>query len=181
MSVIGKSTLLPCIYDNYRPLRGVIRVRDGADWVDIAADHQRRILGLRRTVIGHVSQFLRVIPRVAAIDLVTELLRLRGVDTSEARERAATILQRLNPPEQLWGIPPATFSGGEQQRINVARLLVADYPVLLLDEPTASLDAGNRVAVTALIRDAVARPCSVFFTTQPCVAPSPGLLPEEQP
>ena len=161
-SGIGKSTLLRCIYGNYRPLCGVIRVRDGANLVDIAAAHPRRILGLRRTVIGHVSQFLRVIPRVAAIDLVMEPLRLRGVDTDEARERAATILQRLNLPEQLWEIPPATFSGGEQQRINAERVLVAGYPVLLLDEPTASLDAGNRDAVTALIRDAVARGAAVL-------------------
>lgn len=161
-SGIGKSTLMRCIYGNYRPQKGQIRVRHAEDWVDVTAAEPRRILDLRRSVIGHVSQFLRVIPRVAALDLVAEPLLEREVAADEARERAATLLARLNLPEQLWSLPPATFSGGEQQRVNVARGFVSDFPVLLLDEPTASLDAENRDAVIGLIREAVAKGAAVL-------------------
>lgn len=152
----GKSTLLRCLYGNYLATEGSIRVRDGADWVELTGAPEQRILRLRRDVIGYVSQFLRVIPRVATLDVVAEPLRERGVDAGQARDRAAELLARLNVPQRLWNLPPATFSGGEQQRVNIARGFIGGHPVLLLDEPTASLDADNRAVVVALIREAVA-------------------------
>jgi alpha-D-ribose 1-methylphosphonate 5-triphosphate synthase subunit PhnL len=152
----GKSTLLRCLYGNYLATSGSIRVRDGDDWTDLTRAPEQRILQLRRDVIGYVSQFLRAIPRVATLDVVADPLRQRGVAIAPARERAAELLERLRLPRRLWDLPPATFSGGEQQRVNIARGFIGGHPLLLLDEPTASLDAGNREVVVALIRDAVA-------------------------
>ena len=153
----GKSTLLRCLYGNYLATEGSIQVRDGAEWVELTRAPEPRILRLRRDVIGYVSQFLRVIPRVGTLDVVAEPLRERGVDADTARERAGALLRRLNVPQRLWSLPPATFSGGEQQRVNIARGFIGGHPVLLLDEPTASLDADNRAVVVALIREAVAQ------------------------
>ncbi|MCK8785729.1 phosphonate C-P lyase system protein PhnL [Roseomonas sp. NAR14] len=149
----GKSSLLRMIHGNYRCDHGSIRVRDGAEWVDVATAAPRRVLALRRDVMGYVSQFLRVIPRVGALDLVAAAAREGGLDAAAARERARRLLSLLNLPERLWDLPPATFSGGEQQRVNIARGLAADRPLLLLDEPTASLDARNRDVVVSLIRE----------------------------
>jgi len=157
----GKSTILRCIYGNYRPDAGRVLVRSDAGLVDLAAASPREILALRRSTLGYVSQFLRVVPRVPAIELVMEPLLERGMSLIEARERGTAILDRLDIPARLWDLPPATFSGGEQQRVNIARGLVAERPVLLLDEPTASLDAANRAAVVALIREAKARGTTV--------------------
>ena len=109
------------------------------------------MLDVRRDTIGYVSQFLRTVPRVSALDVVAEPLAARGVDREAARERARELLARLNLPERLWSLPPATFSGGEQQRVNIARGFITDHPILLLDEPTASLDATNREVVIGLI------------------------------
>ncbi|AMH04851.1 phosphonate C-P lyase system protein PhnL [Achromobacter xylosoxidans] len=150
----GKSTLLRCLYGNYLATEGSIRVRAEDDWVELVGAPEQRILALRRDVIGYVSQFLRVIPRVSALDVVAEPLRMAGIDAGEARERAAAMLRRLNVPQRLWGLAPATFSGGEQQRVNIARGFIARHPILLLDEPTASLDPDNRAVVVALIREA---------------------------
>ncbi|WP_107316755.1 phosphonate C-P lyase system protein PhnL [Achromobacter xylosoxidans] len=150
----GKSTLLRCLYGNYLATEGSIRVRAGDDWVELVGAPEQRILALRRDVIGYVSQFLRVIPRVSALDVVAEPLRMAGIDAGEARERAAAMLRRLNVPQRLWRLAPATFSGGEQQRVNIARGFIARHPILLLDEPTASLDPDNRAVVVALIREA---------------------------
>lgn len=152
----GKSTLLRCLYGNYLATEGSIRMRDGERWVELTRAPEQQILRLRRDVIGYVSQFLRVIPRVSTLDVVAEPLRERGQDAEAAREQAAALLRRLNVPQRLWGLPPATFSGGEQQRVNIARGFIGGHPVLLLDEPTASLDADNRAVVVALIREAVA-------------------------
>ena len=152
----GKSTLLRCLYVNYLATEGSIRVRDGAHWVELTRAPEQAVLQLRRDVIGYVSQFLRVIPRVCTLDVVAEPLRERGLGADEAREQAAALLRRLNVPQRLWSLPPATFSGGEQQRVNIARGFIGGHPVLLLDEPTASLDADNRAVVVALIREAVA-------------------------
>ncbi|QEQ25021.1 phosphonate C-P lyase system protein PhnL [Achromobacter xylosoxidans] len=150
----GKSTLLRCLYGNYLATEGSIRVRAGDSWVELVGAPEQRILALRRDVIGYVSQFLRVIPRVSALDVVAEPLRMAGIDAGEARERASAMLRRLNVPQRLWGLAPATFSGGEQQRVNIARGFIARHPILLLDEPTASLDPDNRAVVVALIREA---------------------------
>ncbi len=147
----GKSSILKMIFGSYRCDCGRILVRDGADVVDVAAADPRKILDLRRRVIGYVSQFLRAVPRVAAIDVVAEPLVVAGAAPEAARARAAELLARLNVPQRMWNLPPATFSGGEQQRINVARGFLPDLPLLLLDEPTASLDAENRAVVVDLI------------------------------
>jgi alpha-D-ribose 1-methylphosphonate 5-triphosphate synthase subunit PhnL len=156
----GKSTLLRCLYGNYLATEGTIRLRDtaaqDAPWVTLSHAPEQVILKLRRDVIGYVSQFLRAIPRVAALDVVADPLQQRGASRDEARARAATLLERLNLPRRLWDLPPATFSGGEQQRVNIARGLIGGHPILLLDEPTASLDADNRAVVVELIREALA-------------------------
>jgi len=147
----GKSSLLKIVYGNYRCDHGTVLVRDGAEAVDVATALPRRLMRLRKTRLAYVSQFLRVIPRVAAIDLVIQAAVDFGVDRDEAEGRARSLLSRLNVPERLWTLPPSTFSGGEQQRVNIARGFVADHDVLLLDEPTASLDAVNRAAVVDLV------------------------------
>lgn len=156
----GKSTLLRAIYANYKVDQGAIRVRPdsrpGTPWTDMAVAAPREILAVRHRTMGYVSQFLRVIPRVATIDIVAEPLRQRGIDEAEARDRAAALLRRLNVPERLWSLAPATFSGGEQQRVNIARGFVADFPILLLDEPTAALDEVNRGIVAEMILEAKA-------------------------
>jgi alpha-D-ribose 1-methylphosphonate 5-triphosphate synthase subunit PhnL len=150
----GKSTLLRAIYGNYLPQRGHILVRHGSETVDMAAAPPRIVLEVRRRSMGFVSQFLRVIPRIATIDIVGEPLRRLGVDAGEARERAGALLARFAIPRRLWSLAPATFSGGEQQRVNIARGLIAGLPILLLDEPTAALDAANRQSVIDAVIEA---------------------------
>jgi alpha-D-ribose 1-methylphosphonate 5-triphosphate synthase subunit PhnL len=149
----GKSSILKMIFGTYRCDSGSIVVRHGGDAVDVATAEPRQILQLRRNALGYVSQFLRAVPRVAAIDVVAEPLVIAGVVRTEARQKAAELLSRLNIPERLWPLPPATFSGGEQQRVNIARGFVSGLPLLLLDEPTASLDAGNRAVVVDLVSE----------------------------
>ena len=149
----GKSSVLKMIYGNYRVDRGRVLVRDGDTLVDVAQADPRRILALRRSTMAYVSQFLRVIPRVTTLDVVAEPFITDGADTAEARRRAGHLLARLNLPERLWGLPPATFSGGEQARVNIARGFAPARPVLLLDEPTASLDAANRSVVVELVAE----------------------------
>jgi alpha-D-ribose 1-methylphosphonate 5-triphosphate synthase subunit PhnL len=139
------------IYGSYRCDQGEILVRHGHALVDIANAQPRQVLHLRRHVIGYVSQFLRVVPRVPALDVVAEALGRSGL--AAGRARAADLLRRLNIPERVWSLPPATFSGGEQQRINIARGFLPELPILLLDEPTASLDADNRRAVVDLVAE----------------------------
>jgi alpha-D-ribose 1-methylphosphonate 5-triphosphate synthase subunit PhnL len=150
----GKSTLLRSLYANYKPDEGRVLVRHEGRWVDMAGSDPRLVLEVRKRTIGYVSQFLRVIPRVPAVDVVAEPLAAFGVELEEARERARRMLARLRIPEKLWGLAPATFSGGEQQRVNIARGFIADFPVLLLDEPTASLDPENRRSVLDIIHEA---------------------------
>jgi alpha-D-ribose 1-methylphosphonate 5-triphosphate synthase subunit PhnL len=157
----GKSSLLRCLYGNYGSSAGQISVLHRDNWVNLGEAQPREVIDVRRATIGYVSQFLRTIPRVAAIDIVAQPLRQRGVDQALARERAAEALGRLNLEERLWELPPATFSGGEQQRVNIAHGLIAGHPILLLDEPTASLDAANRAVVVQLIRDACERGAAV--------------------
>ncbi|MDR3440874.1 phosphonate C-P lyase system protein PhnL [Telmatospirillum sp.] len=153
----GKSTLLRSLYANYKPDAGQILIRHGEAVVDMVSAEPRIVLAVRRYTLGYVSQFLRVIPRVPAIDVVAEPAILAGIPLALAREKAASLLERLNVSRRLWDLAPATFSGGEQQRVNVARGFIVDYPVLLLDEPTASLDAGNRETVVQLMEEAKAR------------------------
>jgi alpha-D-ribose 1-methylphosphonate 5-triphosphate synthase subunit PhnL len=149
----GKSTLLRSLYGNYRPQSGSIRVRHRDGWAELVGAEPRLMLDVRRHTMGFVSQFLRVIPRVATVDVVAEPMLRRGATLEDARRRAEFLLSVLGIPQRLWSLPPATFSGGEQQRVNIARSLITDYPVLLLDEPTASLDVANRDGVIDLIRE----------------------------
>ncbi|MGA7489854.1 MAG: phosphonate C-P lyase system protein PhnL [Xanthobacteraceae bacterium] len=147
----GKSSILKMIFGSYHCDRGRILLRQGADRIDVAAASPRQILAARRRTIGYVSQFLRAVPRVATIDVVAEPLVATGMSRDQARGRAAKLLGRLNIPAPLWGLFPATFSGGEQQRVNIARGFLPDLPILLLDEPTASLDTVNTEVVLDLI------------------------------
>ncbi|MEN7431553.1 phosphonate C-P lyase system protein PhnL [Chromobacterium sp. TRC.1.1.SA] len=153
----GKSTLLKALYANYLVESGRIGVFHQGEWVDMARALPHQIAAVRRHTLGYVSQFLRVIPRVSALDIVAEPLREWGATDAEARLVAGEWLARLNIAERLWSLPPATFSGGEQQRVNIARGMIAPRPILLLDEPTASLDAANRDVVVQLMREALAR------------------------
>ena len=148
----GKSTLMRMVWGNYLAAGGSIRV--GA--LDVATAVPRQIIRLRRDTLGYVSQFLRVVPRVPTLDVVAEPLLNLGVPLDEAQARAAQLLARLNIPQRLWALSPTTFSGGEQQRVNIARGFAHAYPALLLDEPTASLDAVNREVVLTLIEEAKA-------------------------
>jgi alpha-D-ribose 1-methylphosphonate 5-triphosphate synthase subunit PhnL len=149
----GKSSILKMIFGNYRCDTGRIDIRHQGKVVDLASAEPRQILSVRRATIGYVSQFLRAVPRVPTIDVVAEPLVANGTPRAEARDRAGALLRRLNIPERLWRLPPSTFSGGEQQRVNIARGFVSDLPILLLDEPTASLDAANRAVVVELIEE----------------------------
>ena len=157
----GKSTLLRSLYANYKPGSGHIWVRHENTWVDMAGAAPHRVLEVRRKTIGYVSQFLRVIPRIPSRDIVAEPLHALGTDLEAARAKAEELLARLNISKAMWDLAPATFSGGEQQRVNIVRGFVVDYPVLLLDEPTASLDAGNRSVVVELILEAKARGAAI--------------------
>ena len=158
----GKSSILKMVFGNYAADHGSIVVRGPSGAVDVAAASPREVLAARRAAIGYVSQFLHCVPRVAALQIVAEPLIERGVSADEARERAAALLTRLAIPERLWSLPPATFSGGEQQRVNIARGFITELPLLLLDEPTASLDARNRDVVTGLIREKLARGTAIL-------------------
>jgi alpha-D-ribose 1-methylphosphonate 5-triphosphate synthase subunit PhnL len=154
----GKSTLMRMIYGNYRTQSGALRIGG----VDIVRAAPREIIALRRETLGYVSQFLRVVPRVPTLDVVAEPLRLVGVDRAAAEARARELLSHLNIPERLWSLSPTTFSGGEQQRVNIARGFAHAYPAMLLDEPTASLDAANREVVLSLIEEAKARGAAII-------------------
>lgn len=146
----GKSTFLRLLYGNYKATGGAILVRHRGRWFDVVAEAPRVVLDIRRHTLGYVSQFLRVIPRVTTLDIVKDAALQKGVAPDEADARARAVLARLGLPENLWHLAPATFSGGEQQRVNIARSFVAPSPIMLLDEPTASLDAANRDIVIGL-------------------------------
>ncbi len=154
----GKSTLMRMIYGNYLARSGEIRIGD----VDIVQAEPRTVIALRREVLGYVSQFLRVVPRVPTVDVVAEPLRAVGISAADAKARAEALLRQLNIPERLWTLSPTTFSGGEQQRVNIARGFAHSYPAMLLDEPTASLDAANREVVLRLIEEAKARGTAII-------------------
>jgi len=160
-SGMGKSTLLKLIYANYRATRGKILLnRSEQSQIDLTQATARELIQIRQSTIGYVSQFLRVIPRVSALDVVAEPLVEDASNDPEiikdAREKAAQWLTRLRIPERLWSLPPATFSGGEQQRINIARSMIKPRALLLLDEPTASLDPVNTQTVIEMIQESVA-------------------------
>lgn len=157
----GKSTLLRSLYANYLPDSGHIWLRHQDQWLDMVPAEARQIMAVRRHTLGWVSQFLRVIPRISALQVVMQPLLELGIDRQSCRERAEALLDHLNVPRRLWGLAPSTFSGGEQQRVNIARGFIVDYPVLLLDEPTASLDSRNSAAVIGLIERAKDRGAAI--------------------
>lgn len=154
----GKSTLMRMIYGNYLTQEGQILIGD----LDVVQAEPRDIIELRKTTLGYVSQFLRVVPRVSTLNVVAEPLLKIGVESSVAQARAKELLARLRIPENLWQLSPLTFSGGEQQRVNIARGFAHTYPAMLLDEPTASLDARNRETVLSLIEEAKARGAAII-------------------
>lgn len=149
----GKSSVLKSIYRTYLPSSGRLLYETAAGaTLDLALALEHRILELRREEIGFVTQFLHTLPRQKTLDVVAMPLYQQGIDRTEGRARAAELLTELNIPERLWEVPPATFSGGEKQRVNLARGLIASPRLLLLDEPTASLDANTTDRVVALIQ-----------------------------
>ncbi|MES2889083.1 MAG: ATP-binding cassette domain-containing protein [Pseudomonadota bacterium] len=178
----GKSTFMKCLYGSYGADEGRIVLHSAHGPIDLAQATPQEVLSLRRRELAYVSQFLRAVPRVPALEVVVErVLQAQQVplaaaveasaelDAAEAwpgdddrlmaaaREQAQALFSRLNLPRALWELPPATFSGGEQQRVNIARGFIAPARLLLLDEPTASLDAVNRRVVVQLIQEAKAR------------------------
>lgn len=157
----GKSTLLRCLYGNYLAT-GSIRLRHRGHALELVGAEPRQMLAVRRESLGYVSQFLRVIPRVSCLEVVMAPALARGWSREQAQARAQALLARLNIPERLWQLAPGTFSGGEQQRVNLARGFMVQWPVLLLDEPTASLDEANCQVVLALIGEAKAAGAAVI-------------------
>ena len=150
----GKSTLLRMMYGNYLSNSGELKIKAGDYWVDMVTATPRQIVALRKNSIGYVSQFLKTIPRVTTLNVVMQPALERGISQKDAQKRAENLLSRLNIPESLWHLAPSTFSGGEQQRVNIARGFMVSWPILLLDEPTASLDEKNRDVVLELIQEA---------------------------
>lgn len=150
----GKSSILKTIYRTYLSDGGSVRFRrkDGSV-VDLANCPENKILHLRRREIGFVTQFLKVLPRISALDAVAAPLIEIGCAVEEARELARTMLAKLGIRPELFELSPLTFSGGEQQRVNIARGIIAPKDLILLDEPTASLDEHSSEIVLSLLED----------------------------
>jgi alpha-D-ribose 1-methylphosphonate 5-triphosphate synthase subunit PhnL len=146
----GKSSILKCIHRTYLATSGSIVFDSEEGEIDLVSASEHRIIALRRKEIAYVSQFLKVPPRVAARDIVAEPLIRQGRPEAQSRERAESLLEQLNIPGRLHDAYPATFSGGEQQRINIARAVIQGPRLLLLDEPTASLDKDSESLVLHL-------------------------------
>ncbi|MEM9214379.1 MAG: phosphonate C-P lyase system protein PhnL [Cyanobacteria bacterium P01_F01_bin.150] len=157
----GKSTFMRSLYANYRIDSGHIWVQHQETWVDLAQLEPHQLIEVRQHTLGYVSQFLRVIPRVPAVEVAAEPLMELGVEREDACEKVRGLFQRLKLPERLWELSPTTFSGGEKQRVNIARAFSVDYPILLLDEPTSALDAANREVVMQLIEERKADGCAM--------------------
>lgn len=157
----GKSTFMRSLYANYRIDKGSIWVNHRGAWVDLPQLQPHQLLDVRQHTIGYVSQFLRVIPRVPALEVAAEPLLDLGIDADRAYDNIRSLFAQLNLPERLWQLSPTTFSGGEKQRVNIARAFSVNYPILLLDEPTSALDAANRDVVMQLIEARKAQGCAM--------------------
>ncbi|MEM6254896.1 MAG: phosphonate C-P lyase system protein PhnL [Cyanobacteria bacterium P01_D01_bin.156] len=157
----GKSTFMRSLYANYRTDSGSIWVLHQGEWVDLTQLLPHELIEVRQYTVGYVSQFLRVIPRVPAVEVAAEPLMDLGVDSEVAQTKVKELFAQLNLPERLWELSPTTFSGGEKQRVNIARAFSVDYPILLLDEPTSALDAANREVVMQLIEARKSRGCAM--------------------
>lgn len=157
----GKSTLMRSLYGNYRVNSGSIWVNHDGNWVDLTRLQPHELIAVRQKTIGYVSQFLRVIPRVPALEVAAEPLMELGYAPEVAYDKVRELFIRLNLPERLWSLSPTTFSGGEKQRVNIARAFSIGYPILLLDEPTSALDGVNREAVMQLIEERKAQGCGM--------------------
>ncbi len=149
----GKSTLLRTLYRSYLPQSGQVRFQSVHGEIDLARAAEVDIAHLRRTEIGFVTQFLTARPRVSAEDIVAEPLRQAGHGQDDARDAARAALATFGVKPDLWRAYPTTFSGGEQQKVNLARALILPQKLLLLDEPTASLDAQARAALVARLAE----------------------------
>ena len=149
----GKSTLLRSLYANYLPDEGQIQIKHGDEWVDLVTAPARKVVEIRKTTVGWVSQFLRVIPRISALEVVMQPLLDTGVPREACAAKAARLLTRLNVPERLWHLAPSTFSGGEQQRVSIARALCKNPALLLCDEPTGALDYKTGKQILQLLQD----------------------------
>ena len=150
----GKSSVLKTIFRTYLADNGCVWFRrgDGTE-VDLVSCRESRVLDLRRREIGFVTQFLKILPRVSALDAVAAPLIEIGTGEEEARDRARAMLARLGIRPELFDLSPLTFSGGEQQRVNIARGIIAPKELILLDEPTASLDQKSSEVVLDLLDD----------------------------
>ncbi|MEM1254727.1 MAG: phosphonate C-P lyase system protein PhnL [Cyanobacteria bacterium P01_H01_bin.21] len=157
----GKSTFMRALYANYRVDSGSIWVKHRGDWVDLPQLEAHQLIEVRQYTLGYVSQFLRVIPRVPAVEVAAEPLMELGMEPENAKQKVCALFSRLNLPERLWELSPTTFSGGEKQRVNIARAFSMDYPILLLDEPTSALDAANREVVMQLIEERKTQGCAM--------------------
>jgi len=158
----GKSTLMKSLYGNYSVDRGEIWLKHYNNWVDLVKLQPHQVIEVRQQTVGYVSQFLRVIPRVSALDVASEPLLELGANIDTAHQKIKKLFSLLNLPERLWQLSPTTFSGGEKQRVNIARALAVDYPIFLLDEPTSALDAKNRQVVVELLTEKKKQGCALI-------------------
>jgi len=150
---IGKSTLLRCLFRSYLPSSGQALYESKYGTIDLARAADVDMLTLRREEIGFVTQFLRPRPRVSALELVAEPLIASGVETEDALAQAETMLGNFGLKRDLWHAYPTTFSGGEQQKVNLSRALIVPRRLLLLDEPTASLDVNARASLAQRLEE----------------------------
>lgn len=158
----GKSTLIKSLYGNYSVDAGEIWLKHNSHWIDLVRLQPREVIEVRQKTIGYVSQFLQVIPRISALDVAAEPLLELGGDINTAYQKIKKLFNLLNLPERLWQLSPTTFSGGEKQRVNIARALAVDYPIFLLDEPTSALDAKNRRVVVELLKEKKKQGCALI-------------------
>jgi len=162
----GKSTLMKCIYRTYLASSGQILYRTAqGEIIDLATANEHVVLRVRKTEMTYCSQFLQVIPRVSAMDVVASGLVARGRSMEEARSATSECFERLSLPKELWDAYPSTFSGGEQQRVNIARAMISRPRILLVDEPTASLDLKTKDAVIEMLLDLKRAGTSIILIT----------------